>query len=142
MAFSHEISEHSLKEVGRTYVHTIANCGETFDQVSWNHDITEPQRREQCFAEGPDIDNAGVAVQALQGSDRHARIAVFAVVIVFDDPGPGTVRPIEKLQTAPGAHGRAKRKLMRRSNERCLRPATAFYSDVDLQTLFVHWHRN
>ncbi len=107
MTFADEIRKYVLKKSGRSKIHGAADFQKTIDQVARNDQVAQAQRRKQYFAEGADVDHAGIGIQALQGCNGHASVAIVAVVVVLDDPGAGTLRPVQQLQAAGGAHGYA-----------------------------------
>ena len=100
VAFRDEVGEHALGNSGPADVHRIADCGEVRDEILRDHDVAETQRREQHLAERADIDDPAVSVQPLERGDRRAAIAVLAVVVVLDDPGSVSLRPVEELEPA------------------------------------------
>src|SRR3569833_1600274 len=108
-----EISHYGLIQMRRADVHSETHGSKSLAQIGWNHQVTKAQRREQCLAESSDVDHARVPVQSLQRRDRRAFIAVLAVVVILDDPGSGSLRPIEQLQSSRSAHGHTQGKLMR-----------------------------
>jgi hypothetical protein len=65
--------------------------GDMFGIDEWadqrrRHDrVRDPQARKQNLVEAADIDDAAVAVHALQGGDGSALVAIVAIVVVFDD---------------------------------------------------------
>ena len=68
---------------------------ETVDQRMRNYDVTQAKRGEKCLTERADINDTRARIQTLQRCDRHAFISIFAVIVVFDDPGVMTMRPFE-----------------------------------------------
>jgi hypothetical protein len=77
----------------------------------------EPQAGEEHLVEGADINHALGLVEALQGSERPAGVAVFAVVIVLDDPAARLARPGEQLEPPRHRQHDAERILVRGSDE-------------------------
>src|SRR5271157_4131483 len=78
--FANEICEHRLMKSCRTDVHRKPDGEKALDKVRRNDHVTQPQRRKQHLAERTDVDDARIAVESLQGSYRHAFIAVLAVI--------------------------------------------------------------
>src|SRR5207302_11220458 len=68
-------SDDFLVEGGRAEIHYTARDEEAIDHIWRNHDITKPQRGEEDFAESPDVDHAGVGIEALQRGDGLAFVA-------------------------------------------------------------------
>ena len=89
-----------------------STCGFGHDEIG------KPQAGKQHLAEGAGIEHAPVAIQALQRRQRAADIAVFAVIIVLDDPGVVARRPIQQRQAPGQGQGHAERALMRRRDHR------------------------
>src|SRR5579872_233515 len=100
VAFLDEIGEHLLIERWHTEIYDAAHKDKAVNQIGRNDEVTETQRGKDHFAEGADVNHAGVGVESLQGSDGKALVTIFAVVVVFDDPCAGTVRPLDELQAA------------------------------------------
>src|SRR5690606_31866986 len=62
-----ELREHRLMQIRRCNVDGLSNGDEAVDQVGRHDHVAESQRRKQHFAARPDIDDAIVAVESLQG---------------------------------------------------------------------------
>ena len=90
-----------------------AGDGQRFDERQRRHEVTDAQRRAQHFAERADVDDAIGGVEPLERRQRPAGVAVFAVVVVFDDPRLALARPRQQLQPAGKAHRHAERILVR-----------------------------
>ena len=99
-------------------------------QIGRHDHETEAQRRKQRLAEAADIDHASVGVEAVQARDRPRPVAELAVVVVFDDPRAGGVRPFQQRQPArSGSSARragtdataSRRPGVRRARARCRR---------------------
>src|SRR5271155_3768992 len=113
VSLSDEISQDSLIKSRRKDVCSISSCGESGYQIPGNNYITQAQRGKQDFAEGSDINDSRIRVQALQRRNWAASKPILAVVIVFDDPGTGAHRPIEEKHAAGGTHRHTHRILVR-----------------------------
>src|SRR5581483_8429681 len=96
VALVHEIGKDGLIKQRRAYISRASNTRKPVHQIRRNNHITESQGWKQSLAESADVDYARVLIQALEGSYRHALIAVFAVVVVLDDPRVGLLGPLEK----------------------------------------------
>src|SRR5271170_791306 len=116
MAFGDELGEHGLMEMRRADVHGVAHGEKGIDEIGGKDKIADSQRGEEHFAESADINNARGVIESLQGSDGLALEAIFAVIVIFDDPSAGLPRPLQKLQAPRSTHGNAERILMRRRN--------------------------
>ena len=55
----------------------------------------DAQARRQALAEGADVDDPAVPVEALQRFERSGGVAELAVVVVFDDCGAGAGGPVQ-----------------------------------------------
>src|SRR5271154_2506665 len=133
MAFLYEIGQRRLVEVGWTKIARPTDCGEAIHQGQRNHHVPKAKRRKERLAEGPGVNHSAAPVQALQGCDRHALIAVLAVVIVLHDPGILAMRPIQQLKAARNAHRSSQWILVRWSNKRGARVPAALHADSDIQ---------
>src|SRR6185437_14529541 len=99
----YEVSERLLIQGRREDVDCVAHGAKGGDDSVWQQEIADAQRRKAHLAEGADIDDATVAVEPLQRRDGFTAEAVFAVVIVLDDPSVGALRPIQQLKAAARA---------------------------------------
>ena len=66
-------------------------------QIGRHHQVGQAQRREHDFAECAEVDDAVLTVEPLQSRQRAAGLAVFAVIVVFEDPGVCMVGPFQQL---------------------------------------------
>ena len=142
MTFADELSRYCLSNIGWTDIHRLPHCGEALDQIGRDDKISESQRWKHHFAEAADVDHTTICIQALQGSDWHGVVAIFAVVIVFDNPRAGASGPLEQLQPARRTHCYSQRILMRRCNKRGARLAAQLNSGAYVQAFAVHWNRH
>ena len=118
MPFVDELREHRLSEIRLGHIDRLAHGEKAIEQVGRDHHVADAHRGKEHLAERPDIDHARVGIEPLEGRDGTALVAILAVVIVLDDPGTRTLRPLEEFQTSPQTHGPAQRKLMRWRDER------------------------
>ena len=95
VARAHEVGEDLLKQIGGEDIHGETHGGEAVDEVGGDDDVAEAHGGAEYFAEGSDVDDAVAGVEALERGDGHALETVFAVVVVFDDPGGGLAGPLE-----------------------------------------------
>src|ERR1700676_2553818 len=107
MALSHKIVENCLVKVGGAQIHGLANGGKTFHEVGGNYNVAYAHRWEQNFAKCSDVDHPRVAIESLEREDGHVFVTVFTVVVAFNDPGAGVLRPLRKLEPPRGTHGRS-----------------------------------
>src|ERR1700683_3883029 len=141
MPFGDEIGQHRLVKMRRIDVHGVAHGQETIDQVGWQDEITDPQRREQHLTECPDVNHARSLVKALQRRHRLGFVTIFAVVIVFDDPGTRAAGPLQQRKTPRGAHSYAEWKLVRWGDECGARSAAAPNAGRYVQSFSVYRNR-
>ena len=66
--------------------------------------IAGPEPRVEHLAEGADIEDPAVGVEALEGGQRMALVAHLAVAVVLDDDRPVVGRPLEELEPASDRH--------------------------------------
>ena len=94
VAFGHEVSDdglgHRRRRRGEEHAPHALEGG---DLGLRYHEVCQPDTGKQHLAEGARVQHATVTVQARQGGQRTAHVAVLAVVIVFHHPG-----------LVPGAH--------------------------------------
>ena len=105
-------------------------------------DEAKAQGRKQRLAEGPNIDHAPGAIDALQSRERAPAIEELAVVIILDNPGAGALRGGEQRKPPLQAHHVTEWLLMRRRHKGRpeLRAETQSFLDPD--ALLVDWHRD
>ena len=77
------------------------------------HRIANPQFRRKRFRNGTNIDHAVVRVGRLQWWQRFYIVAVFAVIVVFDDPRVRAVCPVHQLHAPVNWHHPASGVLVR-----------------------------
>src|SRR6201984_2964227 len=142
VAFLDEIGEGCLVERGRKNVGGFARGIKCADEIFRNNHVAQAQGGEQNLAKCADVDDASVRVHALQGSDRVASEAIFAVVIVFDNPRAGAGSPIEKLHTTGGAHRGAHWILVRRRDVYGSRFGAAANTFSYVETVTIDGNRN
>ena len=142
MPFAHEVLDGFLKKVGRKNVHGGANRYKMIHQIVWNHDVTQPQGRKKNFAEGSDVDYAGIMIKPLQGGNGRTLKAVLAVIVVLDDPGSRPLCPVQELHATRSAHRRAERVLMGRRNVGRPRFGTSLDSRRDHHAVLIDRNGN
>src|SRR5215471_14232191 len=106
--------------------------------LRWHHQITQPQGREKHRRETAREYNYTRAVKTLQRGNWPPRIAVFAVVIVFEDQRSRTTRPLEQRQAASQSHGHAQGKLMGRSDVYKAGSLPPADSELKVQSFRIH----
>ena len=79
-------AERRLIDKRSVIIHNRLQCSKFLKQCWWQHRIREPQGREKGLAEGPDVDDAAMLIQALLAGLRETGVAKLRVIIVFDDP--------------------------------------------------------
>src|SRR5882672_4891331 len=82
------------------------------DHLRRNHQISQPHGWKHDGAETAAEDHHACAIQSLQGGYRTPRVAVLAVVVVFENHYARFARPLEQCQPSPKTHGDTKRELM------------------------------
>jgi hypothetical protein len=142
VAVAHEVGEHGLVEGRGAVVEGFANAAEARDEVVRDDDVADAQRGEQDLAEGADVDDALIGVEALERGDRLVVVAVFGVVVVLEDPGAGAARPLEELEAARGGHDRAEGVLVRGRDVRCPDVGCARDAGTDVEAVGVDGDRD
>ena len=117
MAFTEKVGQDGLIEMRRTDVHRVPHTQEGIDEIGGDHEITDAESREEHFAEGADVDDAGRVIEALERSDGLSFVAKLGVVVIFDDPCADLTGPVQELEAPRSAHGYAERILVGGSNE-------------------------
>jgi len=93
-----ELRHHRLAaDVGMTHVQRAA-AGERLGQRGRQHQVTQAQGGKGDLAEGADVEHPPLAIQRGQGRQRRAVVAIFAVVVVLDDPAIAALSPRQQLQ--------------------------------------------
>src|SRR5438552_448024 len=86
VALTDEVGQHCLKKSGRADVGGEPNHEKSLNQIRWNNDVAEAQRWKQDFAERADVDHSRTTIETLQRGNGQALIAIFAIIVIFDDP--------------------------------------------------------
>ena len=84
-----------LKYLWAVVMQTIRLPGERVALFGRHNEIGQAQARKQHLAEGSGVKHAALLVEAFEGWQRLTLIAVFAVVIVLDDPATLLVGPLQ-----------------------------------------------
>src|SRR5215469_517381 len=142
MSFTDEFSHCRLIHVCRADVHGLPYACEALRQVHRNHEVAQAHGWEHYLAEIAYIDDPVPTVQALQGPDWHAVVAIFAVVIILNDPCVHHLCPLKQLESAHGAHRNAERVLVRGRDKRSPRLSSEPESELYVQALRIHRHGN
>ncbi len=94
---------------------TVTQCargGHRLDQALWQHRIANPQAGKQRFGEGADIKGPVMGIEPLQTGGGLSGIMKFTVIVIFEDEGVVTLRPVDQLQSPLQWERCAGRKLM------------------------------
>ncbi len=83
------------------------HLGEPLGEAGRHDDEADPQRRQQAFGEGAEIEHAAGPVQPCKRRDRPAAILELAVVIVLDDVGAASGWPARSIPGGGPAPSRA-----------------------------------
>ena len=111
VAFLDEIGESRLQDSRRVLPGQKHRLRDVRDHVQRQNDIAHAQGREHGFGKGADIDGSAVRRHALQRRHGVPGKAVFAVEVVFDDPGVVSARDLRQAQPLFEAHRNAERTL-------------------------------
>src|SRR3954471_2245787 len=87
---------------------------EDVNEIGGGNDVAESQRRKEYFAKGADVEYAPCLIQPMQRLQRTPAKAVFAVVIILQNPSARLACPLQQVQTAAQAHRHAGRELVGR----------------------------
>jgi hypothetical protein len=109
-----EVAQHRLIEQRRVTPRHGDRRREVRHEVLRDDQISEPQRREEHFVERAEKEHLPAGVEPLQRRNRTSRVAVFAVVVVFENQRAGAARPLQQFQPPRQRHGHPQRELMRR----------------------------
>src|SRR5580700_9991775 len=113
MSLSHKVVENCLVKVSGAQIHCLANRGKPLHEVRGNHKVAYTHGWKQNLAERSDVNHPRVAIESLERSDGHVFVAVFTVVVIFNDPGAAVLRPLQQLEAPRRAHGCSQRILVR-----------------------------
>ena len=98
VAFTDQLRQRNLRDGVAGAVEVAMRRSERGRQRLRQHHIAHAQRGEQRLAEGADVDDGRLRVQALHGGDRPAGEAELAVVVVLDDPPAAGARMFHELR--------------------------------------------
>ncbi len=115
-------------------------CREHIHHVGRYHQVPKPESREEHGGETSTEDHDARAIEALHGGNRPPRVAIFAVVVVFENQRARSTCPLQQRKTAPQAHGDAQRELVCWSDvdETCMLPS--LQAAFQVETLGVDGH--
>src|ERR1035438_7718342 len=83
VSFGDEIAKYGLFKQRCVAARHRDCCGHVIHHVGRNHQVPQPQRREENFAEASREEHQPAAVESLQSRHWTSRIAILTVVIVF-----------------------------------------------------------
>ena len=109
MAVEDEVGHDRLQQPRALPVGEMARRGERPHQILGQDGVAEPQRREQQFAEGAEIDHPAGPVEPLQRRQHARGLLELAFVIVLDDPGAAGFGPGEQGPAPRQRHRHAQR---------------------------------
>src|SRR6516164_4230159 len=138
--FGQELRAHGLRQGRRMYVAQSSRANKSVDQRPRNNEVPQAQRREKYFAESSEINNPLLAVESLKSRQWPARVAKLTVVVIFQDPRIGTIRPVEQSQSTRHTHRDAERVLVRGSDVRETGPVPFFCDAREVHPLFINGH--
>lgn len=108
-----KLCHHRLIQTGYWTVIIPAALLKPFHKPVRQYHISHPERRCDGFGEGADINDVPSGINALQRRDWSPLIAVFAVVVVFDDISLlFFLCPQKKLLSSGDGHNRSQWKLV------------------------------
>src|SRR5262250_754935 len=87
--------------------------GEDVDHFLRDYEVAEAHGGKHDGAEAAPEDDDSGTVEALERGDGASGVAVFAVVVVFEDHHADLARPLEQREAAAQAHRHAERELVR-----------------------------
>ena len=93
MPLRDEVRENRLIQGGWKDIHRLADRHEAANKVVGDDDVADAQGGEQDLAECPYVDDPRVPIESLEGRDGEASVAIFAVVVVLDNPRTVILRP-------------------------------------------------
>ncbi|MNT23491.1 hypothetical protein D3C72_1589100 [compost metagenome] len=130
----------ALRQRGRAAREQHAQAAETGCLFFRHHQVSQPHAGKQHLAERAGIQHPPLPVQALQGGQRPADVAVFAVVVIFDDPGVAALGPVQQRLPARQRQRQAERALMRGRDHGRAGARFGGKARVHHHPLFVHAH--
>src|SRR5215469_16862575 len=116
VAHADEVCESKLFQCCRSRISNRL-CGHyRFYKRFGQDEVRQPQSWKENLGEGTDVNSAACSVESGQRLERRSVIAIFTVIVVFNDECAYTSGPIQKLETSRDWEDYAGRKLMRRSD--------------------------
>lgn len=105
VALVDEVGRRRLQQFAAAAEEQRGDLAEALHLTLRHYQVGQAQAGVEHLAEGPGVEHAAVAVEALERGQRPALVAVFAVVVVFDHPALHLPRPLQQGQ-APGQRQR------------------------------------
>ncbi|MNF99770.1 hypothetical protein D3C84_826850 [compost metagenome] len=100
MPLGHKRGDDGLGQFRTTAEKGLADVFEAFDLRWRHHQVRKADPRKQHLAERAGVEHPSITVQAFQRGQGTADVAVFAVVIVLDNPGLLPAGPLKQFQSA------------------------------------------
>src|SRR6185312_10060047 len=94
-------------------VNVDARAPECIHQRWRHHKIPKSQGWEQSFTERANVKDSSCVIHSLERRLRTSAVAVFSIVVIFENPGVVVFCPFQELLPPLKAHGDAERILMR-----------------------------
>jgi hypothetical protein len=76
------------------------DAGKTFGNGVGQDKVSKPQPGKEDLAEGPGVKNTSAAIQALERWRGKTTVMELAVVVIFNNPGPLAISPVEQGKPA------------------------------------------
>src|SRR5947209_8406406 len=99
-----EIGENLLLQGGGVTGRKKLRTREIIHERRRGNDVTKSQCREERLREGPDINDAIVAIQTLDGRDRPRHKAELAIIVVFKNVCICVACPLKHSQPSGQGH--------------------------------------
>ena len=107
-----KIRQGYLLQNGSMDIDKASRRQQRFDELGRCNHISQAQSRKKNFAKGADIEHPSSRIKSLEGFQGTPTQAIFAIVIVLQNPGPHLSGPIQQGQPTAQAHRDSCGKLM------------------------------
>src|SRR6266487_1092663 len=116
---------------------------ERLEENGGRDQIAQAQCSKEHFAKGADIEHPPSVIQPLQSLQRAPTKAVFAIIVVLQNPCISLSSPVQQNHPARKAHGHSRGELMRGGGGDQARLWTPLSSDLHHESLLIdrHWNQ-
>src|SRR6266567_1314182 len=104
MALVQKVEERHLLQQRKVHIERAPHEQERLEENGGCDQVAQAQRGKEHFAKSADIEHPPVVIQSLEGLQRAPTKAVFAIIVVLQNPCPSLPGPVQQADPARKAH--------------------------------------